>query len=63
MSLRLQLIVFCSLIGVIAALITAGLVTSVTTSALETDTVRQYEANLTSKRTYRSYGYRVFLNH
>jgi methyl-accepting chemotaxis protein len=51
MSLRLQLIVFCSLIGVIAALITAGLVTSVTTSALETDTVRQYEANLTSKRT------------
>ena len=54
MSLRLQLIVFCSLIGVLAALLTAGLVTFVTTSSLEQDTFRQYQANLTGKRALTS---------
>jgi methyl-accepting chemotaxis protein len=50
MSLKLQLVLFCSLIGVTAALVTAGVITSVTTTTLEQDTIRQYQNSLTSKR-------------
>ncbi len=50
MSLRLQLLISCSLIGMIAAVSTAALVAYITTQKLEAETLRQYEANLTSKR-------------
>ncbi|MFT7244237.1 MAG: methyl-accepting chemotaxis protein [Candidatus Azotimanducaceae bacterium] len=50
MSLKLQLILFSSLISVVAAMLAAVTISRVTFSAINSETRDQYHVNLTSKR-------------
>ncbi|MFT4799598.1 MAG: methyl-accepting chemotaxis protein, partial [Candidatus Azotimanducaceae bacterium] len=50
MSLKLQLILFSSLISVVAAMLAAATISRVTFSEINTETSAQYYANLTAKR-------------